>query len=218
MSRQDRLRGGLECRKAQRGDDFELDARLPSIMIDQNVNPSTIRSRSVSGQISIGSACTDRDVELGDLRRSAESTSSAIAPIHRIQTAVRRLGAPLRTNRTNHRAPRCCRALPPAGFIANNAWIQRFAPALLRRSGLQLGTSGDDGQWSHGIKENGAVTDRWTMSRLEIHHAAQRVHQCHHRRPGRRRIIDETRYGAAVGRAIIRDHDANHAGFLPTRR
>ncbi len=97
--------------------------------------------------------------------------------------------------------------LSAGGFISNSAWVQRFAPQYM--NGLQLGTSGDDGSGIALAQSAGAVTDRmdnvsaWRfitppsafISGIIVDQKGQRV-------------IDESRYGAAVGRAIIRDHNA----------
>ena len=92
------------------------------------------------------------------------------------------------------------------GFIANTEWVRRFAPQYL--SGLQLGTSGDDGSGIALAQSVGAVTDRmdnisaWRfitppsafISAIIVDQRGQR-------------IIDESRYGAAVGQAMVRNHD-----------
>ncbi|KAA1249278.1 FAD-binding protein [Mycobacterium simiae] len=91
------------------------------------------------------------------------------------------------------------------GFIANTEWVQRFAPQYV--GGLQLGTSGDDGSGIALAQSVGAVTDRmdnvsaWRfitppsafLSALIVDRRGQR-------------IIDESRYGAAVGQAMMRHH------------
>ncbi|CAM4318204.1 3-oxo-5-alpha-steroid 4-dehydrogenase [Mycobacterium basiliense] len=91
------------------------------------------------------------------------------------------------------------------GFIANTEWVQRFAPQYL--TGLQLGTSGDDGSGIALAQSVGAVTERmdnvsaWRfitppsafISAIVVDEKGQR-------------IIDESRYGAAVGQAMVRDH------------
>jgi 3-oxo-5alpha-steroid 4-dehydrogenase len=97
------------------------------------------------------------------------------------------------------------------GFIANTAWVERFAPQY--SNGLQLGTSGDDGSGIALAQSVGAVTDRmdnisaWRfitppsafISAVVVDEQGQR-------------IIDESRYGAAVGQAMVRDH--NGKGWL----
>lgn len=91
------------------------------------------------------------------------------------------------------------------GFIANTDWIERFAPQY--RAGLQLGTSGDDGSGIALAQSAGAVTDQmgnvsaWRfitppsafLSALLVDEQG-------------RRIIDESRYGAALGAAMMRHH------------
>jgi 3-oxo-5alpha-steroid 4-dehydrogenase len=92
------------------------------------------------------------------------------------------------------------------GFMANTQWIQRFAPQYL--GGIQLGTSGDDGSGIALAQSVGAVTERmdnvsaWRfitppsafISAIIVDEQGQR-------------IIDETRYGAAVGHAMVRHHN-----------
>ena len=126
------------------------------------------------------------------LRRSVE---------HRLRRLERRYARTVRI--TARRGVVLC----AGGFIANNTWIQRFAPQYT--DGLQLGTSGDDGSGIAMAQQAGAVTDRmdnvsaWRF----ITPPSAFISAIIVDRDGRR-IIDETRYGAAVGRAIIRDHDA----------
>lgn len=91
------------------------------------------------------------------------------------------------------------------GFIANTKWVQRYAPQYV--GGLQLGTSGDDGSGIALALSVGAVTDRmdnvsaWRfitppsafLSAIIVDRRGQR-------------IIDESRYGAAVGQAMVQHH------------
>ncbi|GHF64454.1 23S rRNA methyltransferase [Amycolatopsis bartoniae] len=93
------------------------------------------------------------------------------------------------------------------GFIANRAMVREHAPAY--RGGLALGTTADDGSGIRlGTAVGGATAmlDRVTAWRfvtppsvfvrgLIVDAAGQRV-------------IDESRYGAAVGEALITRHDA----------
>ncbi|OBF19164.1 23S rRNA methyltransferase [Mycobacterium kubicae] len=92
------------------------------------------------------------------------------------------------------------------GFIANSEWIQRYAPQY--SGGLQLGTSGDDGSGIALAQSVGAVAERmdnvsaWRfITPPSAFLSAIIVDQCG------RRVIDETRYGAAVGQAMVRQHD-----------
>jgi 3-oxo-5alpha-steroid 4-dehydrogenase len=92
------------------------------------------------------------------------------------------------------------------GYIANRDLIAEHAPAY--RDGLQLGTSGDDGTGMRLATDIGAATERldnvsaWRfitppsafLSALVVDSQGQR-------------FIDETRYGAAVGHAMIQHHD-----------
>ncbi|BBX96670.1 FAD-binding protein [Mycobacterium lacus] len=91
------------------------------------------------------------------------------------------------------------------GFIANTAWISQHAP--LFAGGLQLGTSGDDGSGIDLAMSAGAVAGRmdnvsaWRfitppsafLSALIVNRHGQR-------------IIDESRYGAAVGQVIVTEN------------
>ncbi|WP_373233982.1 FAD-binding protein [Mycobacterium marinum] len=93
------------------------------------------------------------------------------------------------------------------GFIANSEWIKRYAPRYV--TGLQLGTSGDDGSGIALAQSVGAVTERmdnvsaWRfitppsafISTVMVDQQGQRV-------------IDESRYGAAVGKALVQGHNA----------
>ena len=93
------------------------------------------------------------------------------------------------------------------GFIANREWVSRYAPDFA--GGLALGTSGDDGSGIALAVSAGAVTDRmdnvsaWRfitpptgfLSAVVVDEKGLRV-------------IDETRYGAAVGGALVRGHGA----------
>ncbi|OSC36381.1 FAD-binding protein [Mycobacterium decipiens] len=94
------------------------------------------------------------------------------------------------------------------GFIANTEWIERFAPQYM--NGLALGTSGDDGSGIALAQSVGAVTHRmdnvsaWRfITPPSAFIGAIIVDQ------QGQRIIDESRYGAAVGQAMVRDHNGN---------
>ncbi|WP_459548993.1 FAD-binding protein [Nocardia sp. X0981] len=96
--------------------------------------------------------------------------------------------------------------LTAGGFIANREMLRSYAPAY--KNGLALGSSGDDGSGIELGREVGAATDRmgnvsaWRFllppsslaGALLVGGKGQRV-------------IDETRYGAAVGDALINRHD-----------
>ena len=126
-------------------------------------------------------------------------------PLRRsVEHRLRRLGAYARTVRITARRVWCS---APA---ASSRTTPGYSASLPRYTdGLQLGTSGDDGSGIAMAQQAGAVTDRmdnvsaWRF----ITPPSAFISAIIVDRDGRR-IIDETRYGAAVGRAIIRDHDA----------
>lgn len=92
--------------------------------------------------------------------------------------------------------------LAAGGFIANRALVREHAPAF--RGGLPLGTLGDDGTGIRLGVEAGGATDRldsvsaWRF--LSPPSALLRGILVN--RAGKR-FIDETRYGAAIGHAMI---------------
>lgn len=95
--------------------------------------------------------------------------------------------------------------LSAGGYIANRDWINEYAPAY--RDGLQLGTTGDDGSGITLAAHVGAAVDRldnvsaWRfITPPSAFLGALVVNQ------QGRRFIDETRYGAAVGHAMVQDH------------
>ncbi|OBG04477.1 23S rRNA methyltransferase [Mycolicibacter sinensis] len=91
------------------------------------------------------------------------------------------------------------------GFIANTEWRKRYAPEF--NGGLPLGTSGDDGSGIALAQRVGGVPDRmdnvsaWRfitppsafISAIVVDEKGTRV-------------IDETRYGAALGQALVKNH------------
>ncbi|OBK22834.1 23S rRNA methyltransferase [Mycobacterium asiaticum] len=93
------------------------------------------------------------------------------------------------------------------GYMANTEWVQRYAPQYL--GGLQLGTSGDDGSGIAMAQSVGAVTERmdnvsaWRF----ITPPSAFINAIIVDEQGQR-IIDETRYGAAVGHAMVRRHNS----------
>ena len=123
----------------------------------------------------------------------------------RLQKLERRYARPIRISA--RRAVVIC----AGGFIANTEWIERLAPQY--STGLQLGTSGDDGSGIALAQSVDAATDRmnnvsaWRfimppsvfINAIIVNEQGQRV-------------IDESRYGAAVGQTLVRDH--NGTGWL----
>ncbi|CCF61308.1 Fumarate reductase/succinate dehydrogenase flavoprotein-like protein [Nocardia cyriacigeorgica GUH-2] len=91
------------------------------------------------------------------------------------------------------------------GFIANRAMVAEHAPAY--KGGMALGTTGDDGSGITLAQRVGAATDRmgnvsaWRfLLPPSVFTGAILV-------DGQgRRVIDETRYGAAVGNKLVNEH------------
>ncbi|MBO0680135.1 FAD-binding protein [Mycolicibacterium sp. S2-37] len=95
--------------------------------------------------------------------------------------------------------------LTAGGYIANGDLIAEHAPAY--RDGLQLGTTGDDGGGMQLAVAIGAATDRlnnvsaWRFITPPSAFLGALLVDAHGHR-----FIDETRYGAAVGHAMIQSH------------
>ena len=119
---------------------------------------------------------------------------------HRMRRLEKRFGTPLRIQ------ARGGVILCAGGYIANTDWIKQYAPQF--SCGLPLGTTGDDGSGIAMALKAGGVADRmdnvsaWRfitppsafLGSVIVDQQGQRV-------------IDETRYGAATGQAIIKKHD-----------
>jgi 3-oxo-5alpha-steroid 4-dehydrogenase len=96
--------------------------------------------------------------------------------------------------------------LAAGGFISDRALVHKHAPAY--RGGLPLGTAGDDGTGLRlGISAGAATAklDRVSAWRFFTPPSAL-LGALLVDRYGRR-VIDETRYGAAIGQALIEDHE-----------
>jgi 3-oxo-5alpha-steroid 4-dehydrogenase len=102
--------------------------------------------------------------------------------------------------------------LAAGGFIFNRAMLREHAPAY--RGGLPLGTSGDDGTGIRLGTELGAATgflDHVTVWRF-LSPPAALLHGVLVDRAGQR-VCDESRYGAAIGEAVLRS-DQRRAWLL----
>jgi 3-oxo-5alpha-steroid 4-dehydrogenase len=92
------------------------------------------------------------------------------------------------------------------GYIANPQMLAAHAPQF--RGGLPLGTTGDDGSGIAMAVEAGAVASQldnvsaWRFITPPSAFLGSLVVNQHGER-----IIDETRYGAALGRVLVREHD-----------
>jgi len=96
--------------------------------------------------------------------------------------------------------------LAAGGFVSDRALVHAHAPAY--RGGLPLGTAGDDGTGLRLGLQMGAATDK--LDRVSawrfLTPPSAMLRALLVDRHGRR-VIDETRYGAAVGQALIEHHD-----------
>jgi 3-oxo-5alpha-steroid 4-dehydrogenase len=123
-------------------------------------------------------------------------------PMHRpVAWLERRYGRPLRAG------ARGGVVLAAGGFVTNKAMLREHAPAS--RGGLPLGTPGDDGSGIRlGAAAGGATAflDRVSLWRF-LSPPPALVHGILVDRAGLR-ICDESRYGAAIGDAIVRRRGA----------
>ncbi|WP_409429403.1 FAD-binding protein [Mycobacterium sp. SMC-11] len=91
------------------------------------------------------------------------------------------------------------------GFIANTEWRKRYAPEF--NGGLPLGTSGDDGSGIALAESVGAVPDRMdNVSVWKFITPPSAFISAIIVGADGRRVIDESRYGAAVGQAMVKNH------------
>ena len=117
----------------------------------------------------------------------------------RLQAMQRRYGQPIEI--IARRGVIIC----AGGFIANTEWRKRYAPQF--NGGLPLGTSGDDGSGIALACSVGAVTDRmdnvsvWKFITPPSAFISAIIVDA-----DGKRVIDESRYGAAVGHALVTEH------------
>ncbi|WP_410620313.1 FAD-binding protein [Amycolatopsis sp. cmx-8-4] len=97
--------------------------------------------------------------------------------------------------------------LAAGGFIANRAMVREHAPAY--RGGLPLGTAADDGSGIRlGVEAGGATAELGRISAWRFVTPPSAFLGGIIVDAGGRRIIDESRYGAAVGERLIERHDS----------
>ncbi len=119
---------------------------------------------------------------------------------YRLSRLERRFAVPVRI------AARRGVILCAGGYIANTDWIKRYAPRFT--CGLQLGTSGDDGSGIALALAAGGAADRmdnvsaWRFITPPSAFLGSIIVDQHGQR-----MIDESRYGAAAGQAMITGHD-----------
>ncbi|RJO71291.1 FAD-binding protein [Nocardia panacis] len=95
--------------------------------------------------------------------------------------------------------------LSAGGFIANRAMVKEFGPNY--RGGLVLGTTADDGSGITMAQQVGAATDRMgNISAWRFILPPSGFTGAILVGADGRRVIDESRYGAAVGHALITEH------------
>ena len=107
--------------------------------------------------------------------------------------------------------------LAAGGFVTNKAMLREHAPAS--RGGLPLGTPGDDGSGIRlGAAAGGATAflDRVSLWRF-LSPPPALIHGILVDRAGLR-ICDESRYGAAIGDAIVRRPGRGPGCWWTTRR
>ncbi|MEC3976448.1 FAD-binding protein [Amycolatopsis sp. H20-H5] len=98
--------------------------------------------------------------------------------------------------------------LAAGGFIANREMVREHAPAY--RGGLALGTSADDGSGILlGVEAGGATAELGRISAWRFITPPSAFLGGILVDAGGRRIIDESRYGAAVGERMITGHQGN---------
>ncbi len=96
--------------------------------------------------------------------------------------------------------------LAAGGFIANREMVREHAPAY--RGGLALGTSADDGSGIRlGVEAGGATAELGRISAWRFITPPAPFLGGILVDPTGRRIIDESRYGAAVGERMITEHE-----------
>src|SRR5262245_9505771 len=118
----------------------------------------------------------------------------------RIRSIERKYGRPYRIAATRGVV------LAAGGFILNRDMVREHAPAF--RGGLPLGTLGDDGTGIRLGVEVGAATDRLgNVSAWRFVSPPSALLRGILVNQAGRRFIDETRYGAAIGHAIVTEQD-----------
>lgn len=118
----------------------------------------------------------------------------------RVERLEHRFGRPLRVR------ARAGVVLAAGGFVANREMLREHAPAY--RGGLPLGTPGDDGGGIRmGVLAGGSTAklDRVSAWRFLTPPSALAGGLLVDRQG--RRVCDESRYGAAIGEAMISGHD-----------
>ncbi|WP_410588829.1 FAD-binding protein [Amycolatopsis sp. lyj-23] len=100
---------------------------------------------------------------------------------------------------------RCGVVLAAGGFIANREMVREHAPAY--RGGLPLGTSADDGSGIRlGVEAGGATGELGRISAWRFITPPSAFLGGIIVDAAGRRVIDESRYGAAVGEKLIEEH------------
>ncbi|MGW4367491.1 FAD-binding protein [Nocardia takedensis] len=95
--------------------------------------------------------------------------------------------------------------LTAGGFIANRDMVREYGPQY--RDGLPLSSPGDDGSGIRMAESVGAVTDHMgNISAWRFLLPPSSFTGCVLVDAQGRRVIDETRYGAAVGHALVNHH------------
>lgn len=187
----------LAAAAARNGVRTQLHTRAVSLLTDDGGAVVGVRATTLDGAPG------------GVLRRYRAYAALAVKPgiyYEPLRTAMERNLAQLETRyaRTIDIHARSV-ILSAGGYIANQDWITAHAPAY--REGLKLGTTGDDGSGIRLATDIGAAVDRldnvsaWRFITPPSAFLGALVVNAHGQR-----IIDETRYGAALGQAMIEEH------------
>lgn len=194
-----KLTGPLHASAARRGVRVETLTRATALITDDNgavIGVECLSLRDAPGRVRdrytrMAKVAAKPGIYYPPLRRALEK---------QLDRLDRRYGKTIRV------LARRGVVLSAGGFIANRTMMAEYGS--LYRHGLALGSSGDDGSGILMAREVGAATDRmgnisaWRFLLPPSSFTGAVLVDA-----AGRRVIDETRYGAAVGHALITEHD-----------
>lgn len=193
-----KLTGPLAASAARRGVRVEYLTRVTSLITDDNgavigVECQTLRAapaRVRDRYTRMAKIAAKPGIYYPPLRKALEK---------RLEALDRRHGRTIRV------LARRGVILTAGGFIADRAMVAEYGPQY--RDGLALGTTGDDGSGIRMAKRVGAATDHMgNISAWRFLLPPSSFTGCVLVDAAGRRVIDETRYGAAVGHALVNAH------------